>query len=113
VRGDDDDPSTARAQAEGFRRRYPDWHRFGLSAFYAEDDDAVDDLAADLLERFPILRIYVPAALSAEGIEVVPTFRSPHVTLAFAELDTGLEVLETAPHERRENPYHEAERTPT
>ena len=55
----------------------------------------------------------IPAALSAEGIEVVPTFRSPHVTLAFAELDTGLEVLETVPHERRENPYHEGERTPT
>jgi hypothetical protein len=77
---DDDDPSTARAQAEAFRRRYPDWHRFGLSAYYAEDDDAVDDLAADLLERFPILRIYDPAALSAGGIEVVPTFRAPHVT---------------------------------
>lgn len=55
-----------------------------LSAYYAEDDDAVDDLAADLLERFPILRIYDPAALSAGGIEVVPTFRAPHVTLALA-----------------------------
>lgn len=63
VRGDDDDPSTVREQAEAFRRRYLDWGRFGLSAYYAEDDDAVDDLAADLLERFPILRIYDPAAL--------------------------------------------------
>lgn len=113
VRGDDDDPSTVREQAEAFRRRYLYWGRFGLSAYYAEDDDAVDDLAADLLERFPILRIYDPAALSASGIEVVPTFRAPHVTLAFIELDAGLQALETVPHERRENPYHEGERTPT
>lgn len=111
VRGDDDDPSSNRVQAETFRERYPDWGRFGLSAYYAEDEDAVDDLAADLLERFPVLRLYEPGALEAAGVEVVPTFRAPHVTLAFRELEAGLHALETVPHDRRPNPYHGEERT--
>jgi len=47
------------------------------------------------------------AALVAAGIEVVPTFRTPHVTLAFTgELDDGLSRLERADHDRRPNPYH-------
>ena len=46
----------AARQAEAFRRRWPAWQRYGLSAYYAEDDDAVADLAADQLERFAVLR---------------------------------------------------------
>jgi hypothetical protein len=38
VRGDDLDPAIARWQAVVFRRRYPDWGRWGLSAFYARND---------------------------------------------------------------------------
>jgi hypothetical protein len=76
-----------------------------------DDDDAVDDLATDLLERFPILRIFDAAALRTGGIEVVPTFRAPHVTLAFSDLEAGLEALEVTPHERRANPYHQGGRT--
>lgn len=33
VRGDDLDPATAQRQASQFRRRYPDWERWGLSAY--------------------------------------------------------------------------------
>lgn len=108
VRGDDLNPDSSRQQAEGFLRRWPDWQRYGLSAYYAEDDDAIADLAADQLERFPLLRVYDPAALIGAGLEVVPTFRSPHVTLAFADLDAGLAALETVEHVIRPNPYHEA-----
>ena len=43
VRGDDLDPQTARAQAVAFRRRFPDWNRWGLSAFYARSEAEVDD----------------------------------------------------------------------
>jgi hypothetical protein len=39
-------------QAERFRRRFPDWNRWGLSALYAESDTAVDDLGAGPLRRF-------------------------------------------------------------
>lgn len=107
VRGDDLDEGSDRRQAEAFRQRWPAWQRFGLSAYYAEDDDAVDDLAADLLERFPILHLYTAAALVAAAIEVIPTFRTPHVTLAFADLDGGLLTLRSLAHEARANPYHD------
>lgn len=106
VRGDDLDEESDRRQAGAFRRRWPDWDRFGLSAYFAEDDDAIADLAADQLERFPGLRIYRAGDLVAAGIEVVPTFRSPHVTLAFTDLDAGLRALHTVEHETRTNPYH-------
>lgn len=100
-------PALQSPTGEGFLRRWPDWQRYGLSTYFAEDDDAVADLAADQLKRFPLLRLYDPAVLTAAGLEVVPTFRSPHVTLAFVDLDAGLAALETAEHETRLNPYHE------
>lgn len=107
VRGDDLDPHSGRRQAEAFFRRWPDWQRYGLSAYFAEDDDAVADLAADQFERFPVLRVYDRAVLTAAGFEVVPTFRSPHVTVAFVDLDAGLAAIEAVEHETRPNPYHE------
>lgn len=107
VRGDDLAPDADRQQAETFLRRWPAWNRYGLSAYYAEDDDAVADLAADQLERFPQLHLYDPVALVAAEIEVVPTFRSPHVTLAFADLEAGLAALNVVEHQIRPNPYHE------
>lgn len=107
VRGEDllDDDSAT--QAERFRRRFPDWGRWGLSALYAESDADVDELGAGPLRRFPFLAIYTLVALEAAGFEVVPTFRTPHVTIAFVgELEVGLERLRAAVHEQRPNPYH-------
>ena len=106
VRGDDATPESDRAQAAAFLRRFPDWGRYGLSAYYAEDDEAVDDLAGDFLERFPFLLVYEIQALLHAGLEVVPTFRNPHVTIALRDLDAGLETLETVVHQRQENTYH-------
>lgn len=95
------------AHAERFRRRFPDWGRWGLSALYAESDADVDELGAGPLRRFPILAVYTVADLEAAGFEVVPTFRTPHVTIAFVgERDRGLDRLRAAVHERRANPYH-------
>ncbi len=74
VRGDEVDAAASRHQAGVFRRRYPEWHRWGLSALYARNDSEVDDLAADQLERFPGLAIYRIADLEAIGFEIVPTF---------------------------------------
>ena len=59
-------------------------------------------------ERFPVLRTYEPAVLIAARFEVVPTFRSPHVTVAFVDLDAGLVALESVEHDTRPNPYHGA-----
>jgi hypothetical protein len=43
---------------------------------------------------------------------VVPTFRTPHVNLAHAELDELLRRLSDCEHEILENPYHEDESSP-
>lgn len=108
VRGDDLFEGSSRAQAEEVRRRYPDWDRWGLSAFYARHDSDVDDLAGDQLERFPLLRLYRPAVLDAAGFQIVPTFRAPHVTIAFdGDLEVGLQQLRVADHDERHNPYHD------
>ena len=110
VRGDDLDPETARAQVLAFRRRFPTWGRWGLSAFYARSDDEVDDLAADQLERFPLLVVFRIGDLEAAGFDLVPTFRTPHVTIAFTtDLDQALVTLAALGTDRRPNPYHEPE----
>jgi hypothetical protein len=110
VRGDDLDPETARAQAMGFRRRFPEWRRWGLSAYYARSEAEIEDLAADQLERFPMLVVLKLAELLGAGFEVVPTFRTPHVTIAFQrDLDSALAVLVTLGIDQRPNLYHDRE----
>ena len=49
------------------------------------------------------------SVLEAAGIEVVPTFRVPHVTLAHATLDELTEKLVTCDRRIVVNPYHEPE----
>jgi hypothetical protein len=83
VRGDDLNPATDLHHAEAFRRRFPNWGRYGLSAYYVRNEEELDDLSADQLERFPMLEIFDRAALESARFEVIPTFRTPHVTIAF------------------------------
>lgn len=110
VRADDLIVGSSLLQAVDFRRRYPDWGRWGLSGFFARSETDVDDLAADRLERFPVLRLYRPSVLEAAGVEIVPTFRTPHVTLAFdGDLDLWIDRLRAADHSERTNPYHESD----
>ena len=110
VRGDDLDPDTAKAQAEAFRRRFPTWHRWVLSAFYARSDDEIDDLAADQLERFPVLIVLPVRGLVERRFQILPTFRTPHVPIAFdGDLGEWLSRLENLGTDRRPNPYHEPE----
>lgn len=106
VRGDAGDPEVDRTQAQDFLEKYPGWGRFGLSGYYAEDDAAVEDLAFDLLERFEVLLVYTLRNLIEAGFEVAATFRTPHVTIAFSDLDSGLQRLDETEHETRANPYH-------
>lgn len=107
VRGDELDPAVRRRQAEQFRRRFPDWNRFGLSGFYARSDTEIDDLAANQLERFDTLAVFRIDDLGTTGFEVVPTFRTPHVTIAFTgNLDERLVALDSLRVERRRNSYH-------
>ena len=110
VRGDDLNPATARSQAVAFRRRFPDWGRWGLSGFYARSEAEIEDIAADQLERFPLLVVFETSQLRAAGFDIVPTFRTPHVTAAFVDdLDAALSRLVLLGANHRPNPYHEPE----
>jgi hypothetical protein len=79
--------------------------RFGLSAFYARSDDEVLDLAEDRLAAFETLFVYRIADVVAAGFEVVPTYRSPHVTIAFYD-DSAVAVkrLSVLVHRELPNP---------
>lgn len=108
VRGSGTEPDEAHRQATDFRRRFPDWGRYGLSGYYAGGDESVDDRAADELDRFPEVIVFRIDELRSSGFDVVPTFRTPHVTIAFAgDIENGLARLEKLKVEHFVNPYHD------
>jgi hypothetical protein len=78
VRGDELDPDVLTADAERFHRRFKAWGRYGVSAFLATDDAEVDALCETRLRPWAIAIVFTRSALEASGIEVVPTFRTPH-----------------------------------
>ena len=82
------EPETSIRQAELFRRRFERWGRYGLSAFYARSDDEVIDLGEDRLDAFETLFVYRLVEVREAGFDVVPTYRSPHVTITFYD-DVG------------------------
>jgi hypothetical protein len=107
VRGDELDPDVLTADAERFHRRFKAWGRYGVSAFLATDDAEVDALCETRLRQWAIAVVFTRSALEASGIEVVPTFRTPHVTLAHDELATLVQALTSCEHRVVVNPYHE------
>lgn len=107
VRGDDLDPRILRADAARFRRRFESWGRYGVSGFLADDNDEVDVLCETRLERFANVAIFRRADLVAVGIDLVPTFRRPHVTLAHADLDSLVNGLRSCEHRALTNPHHQ------
>jgi hypothetical protein len=106
VRGDALDPGTLRADARRFHRRFADWQRFGVSALLATDDIEVEALCETRLKVFATIVVFRRPALEQAGVEVVPTFRRPHVTLAHPELEALVSALRTCEHGERENPHH-------
>jgi hypothetical protein len=106
VRGDALDPAVLRADAARFMRRYPAWGRYGVSAFFATDAAEVDVLCETRLERFATVVIFRHEDLVASGIEVVPTFRAPHVTLAATELELLVRRLLSCQNETMANGHH-------
>lgn len=81
-----------------------------MSAYCVRNEEELDDLAADQLERFPMLDIFDRAALEAARFEVVPTFRTPHVTIGFSgDVRSRLNDLSMLRVELRTNPYHAVE----
>jgi hypothetical protein len=106
VRGGALDPDLSRADAIRFQRRYRRWGRYGISAYFAADDQEIDVLCKTRLERFETVAVFFLSALGAAGIEVVPTFRSPHATLAHADLDVLVDGLRSCEPRILNNRYH-------
>jgi hypothetical protein len=104
VRGDELEPEILRADAIRFRRRFADWGRYGVSAFVAVDDDEIEVLCETRLERFATVVVFRIADLVAAEIEVVPTFRRPHITVAHVELDSLVSGLRSCEHRSLSNP---------
>jgi len=78
-----------------------------VSGFLAGGEADIDELAQGRLVRFPVLAIFDRRLLEQSGFEVVATFRSPHVTIAFTgELAVRLDELWGLKHQERPNPYH-------
>ncbi len=106
VRGlEDAEPEASLRQARIFSTRYPDWGRTGLSGFIARNSAEVLDLGADRLVRFPRLLVFELDVLVNAGFEVVATFRSPHVTIAFTTApEVAVAGLFMLTHETLVNP---------
>jgi hypothetical protein len=66
----------------------------------------VDALCGVRLVRFATAAIFRRADLEQAGIEVVPTFRTPHVTLCHPVLEELVRRLIDCDHVLRANPYH-------
>ncbi|MGH9189983.1 MAG: hypothetical protein ACRD0Q_08135 [Acidimicrobiales bacterium] len=78
----------------------------------ARDASEVDALCETRLVAWARVLVFRRHAVEAAGIELIPTFRTPHVTLAHAELAELLERLAGCEREILQNPYHEAESSP-
>jgi hypothetical protein len=109
VRGDDLDAEIVRADAIRFNRRYPRWGRFGISAYLAADDLEVEALCESRLAQFPLVVVFLRSVLEEAGLEVVPTFRTPHVTIASEDLDALVNRLLACEHREVANTYHQSE----
>jgi hypothetical protein len=111
VRGDALDPELLTEDAARLSQRYPAWGRTGVSAFHAADQLEVDILCAERLERFAEVVLFSVTALRASGVDIVATFRTPHVTLAAPDAPTLVRRLLATPHQVIANAYHESEHT--
>ena len=79
---------------------------FGSLRSTQSSEDEIDAICQTRLVRFEVIVVFERAALESAGIEVVPTFRTPHVTLCHVGLDQLIQRLTACDHADRLNPYH-------
>jgi hypothetical protein len=105
VRGGELDADVLRADAE---RYFAVYGSYGISVFAARGV-TVEELAQHPpLVRFAILTLVRVGVLRAAGFTLEATGRNPqHFTVAFDDLELGVELLHGCEHQRWNNPYHE------
>ncbi len=106
LRGDELDPVALAEDAERFHERFAEWGRYGISAFYASDAQEIDALCESRLVRFAVVAVFRRADLESVGVDIVPTFRTPHVTLCHADLALLVSRLLACEHKVVVNAYH-------
>ncbi len=107
VRGFNPDEAAVREAAEVFREKYPAWSTYGLSAFYAQDDDAVAVICRTKLVRWNIVQVFAIEDILASGLTIYPTFRTPHVTLTHSDFAELVSRLNHCRHQTINNPYYD------
>ena len=112
VRGDELDPTVLAEDATRFHERFAEWGRFGISAFAAASDEEVEALCESRLVRFRDVVVFKRTDLERAGVEVVPTFRMPHVTLCHHDLSELVARLMGCGHRLTANPYYVADEGP-
>lgn len=96
----------AREAAIRFQDRYPGWHTYGVSAFYASGSDDVNALCGDQMRTWQQIAVFKIEDLRDAGLSLYPTFRTPHVTIACQDLDQLIYLLDHTIHRIIENPYY-------
>lgn len=109
VRGDELDASVLAEDASRFHERFIEWGRFGISAFQATNESEIDVICQTRLVRFASVVVFRRAHLEMVGVEIVPTFRRPHVTLCHEQLDELVTRLRRCEHRVLPNPYNVAD----
>ncbi len=111
----DDDVVVVRGGAidsEGLRddavRYFSIYGTYGISVFAARNI-TVDELAQlPPLVRFEVLSLVRVGGLRSAGFRLEPTGRNPqHFTVAWGDLNGGVQRLLACQHEIRQNPYYE------
>lgn len=106
VRGDELDATLLAEDASRFHERFSEWGRYGISAFHATNEAEIDAICQTRLVRFATVAVFRRAALEDAGVEVVPTFRTPHVTLCHERLEELVWRLLSCEHRVFGNPYN-------
>lgn len=104
VRGGLLDPTSLRADAQAAMLRFGG---YGISAFAAKDEAALDALASQRLGQFEALTLMTAGALRNAGLSFAPTFRRPHYTIFLNDLEGDIRRLLQCHNEVRLNPHFE------
>ena len=63
IRGDELDRTLLAEDASRFHERFPDWDRYGISAFEPDNDAEIDVVCQTRLVRFPTVVVFEREAL--------------------------------------------------
>jgi hypothetical protein len=88
------------------RIAYLRFGEYGISALAAPDATSLDRIAGGPLRGYPKLTLMTAGAVRGAGLELHPTFRRPHYTIVFVDLDDGVRRLLSCDNDVIDNRHH-------